>query len=625
MGGWQGACLIAITYVYFLIFAQFAFLTRLARLGVAGSELKTVMAAMALGGILASLAAPRVNWWPSPNPRLRAGLLASFAAAFASLFPLGLLGSAAVSFLIGAGLGLLTVTLATHLRQWTGNSNPLLLVSLGTGGAYFVCNIPGFFDAPSEMQTAAAGLLCLAGFCITFLRVPLPAKESDRPPQSTVPFLQVLAGFAALVWLDSAAFFIIQNTQELKAGTWQGPVHLWANGLLHLGAALGCAWLLQRRGLLFVIICSFLGLGGACLLLLDAGRGALASLFYPVGVSLYSVALVAYPSLLAPASSAAERGRHAGWIYAVAGWCGSGLGIGMGQNLGYVPPLFVMAAGVVILLPGLMRLRVQRKREIALTAFVALAALFLDRGLLAGNASDRLSQVERGRQVYISEGCIHCHSQYVRPNSPDEQMWGPVESMQELRLQHPPLIGNRRQGPDLSQVGARRSALWLKAHFYDPPEVSGSSNMPSFAVLFSDGRGDDLVAYLASLHGAGTAQHIADEERWQPSADALREADAKLGEQLFERDCSTCHNADGQTRRAWQFSFKRLPPVLSRGPFLHIDVSAPQEQRKLRLARIAKFGISGTDMAGHEYLSDQQIASIGLWLAQLTAQPSQPR
>jgi len=82
-------------------------------------------------------------------------------------------------------------------------------------------------------------------------------------------------------------------------------------------------------------------LGAACLLL-DPDRVVLASILYPVGVSLYSVALVAYPSLIAPASSAAERGRQAGWIYAIAGWLGSALGIGMGRNLGHVPPAFVL-------------------------------------------------------------------------------------------------------------------------------------------------------------------------------------------------------------------------------------------------------------------------------------------
>src|ERR1035441_3304170 len=140
--GWQGASLVAITYVYFLIFAQFAFLKRLARLGVAGTHLTAVMAAMAAGGILLSLLAPRLSLWPSPNLRLRVGLCASGVAAFLSLLPLGPAASMAVAFLIGAGLGLLTVTLVTHLRQWTGNRHPLLLVGLGTGCGYLVCNLP---------------------------------------------------------------------------------------------------------------------------------------------------------------------------------------------------------------------------------------------------------------------------------------------------------------------------------------------------------------------------------------------------------------------------------------------------------------------------------------------------
>ena len=56
--GVQGIGLIAITYVYFLIFAQFAFIHRLDALGISGSYLKSVMAAMAIGGILLSLLAP---------------------------------------------------------------------------------------------------------------------------------------------------------------------------------------------------------------------------------------------------------------------------------------------------------------------------------------------------------------------------------------------------------------------------------------------------------------------------------------------------------------------------------------------------------------------------------------
>jgi cytochrome c oxidase cbb3-type subunit 2 len=617
--GWQGACLVAITYVYFLIFAQFAFLNRLAHLGVPGKDLKAVMAAMAIGGILFSLLAPRVSRWRSPNLRLRAGLFASCIAAFTSLLPMSSAAAMAVAFLIGAGLGLLTVTLVTHLRMWTGSRHPLLFVGMGTGAGYMVCNVPVLFTASAEGQAAAAGVLCLAGIGITFFPLVAQREEVEGPRGTTLPFFRALACFAALVWLDSAAFFIIQNTPALKAGTWEGTFHLWVNGLLHLGAALACVWLLRRRGLAVALTGAFAALGCACLLLLDPNRALFASILYPIGVSLYSVALVAYPSLLSPAASAAERGRQAGWLYAIAGWGGSAMGIGMGQNLGHVPPLFVLAAGAVVLLPWPLEFLLKRKRELALTIAVLLAALVLDRVIKGSSSTPPLSQIERGRQVYVSEGCINCHSQYVRPNTTDELLWGPTKSMQELRRERPPLIGNRRQGPDLSQVGVRRSTQWLKAHFYDPPEVSGSSIMPAYGFLFSDGRGDDLVAYLTSLKGVGAEEHVAQEKAWHLTTQTAAATHAGDGERVFKRHCATCHEAGGRTR--WAMSFKRMPPDLTAGPYTYLPRSDNAAQRVDRVAQIAKFGIPGTDMPGHEYLPDKDVASLSLWLSQRIAQP----
>src|ERR1035437_831272 len=157
--GWQGVSLVALTYVYFLIFAQFAFLHRLASLGISDSNLKTVMAAMAAGGILFSLLTPRLNLYPSPNLRIRIALIACGTVAFLTLLPLSLIGAIAISFLTGASLGLLTVTLVTHLRQWTGNSHPLFKVALGTGLGYFLCNFPPLFTASPLVQAATAGLL----------------------------------------------------------------------------------------------------------------------------------------------------------------------------------------------------------------------------------------------------------------------------------------------------------------------------------------------------------------------------------------------------------------------------------------------------------------------------------
>jgi len=621
--GLQGASLVAITYVYFLIFAQFAFLKRLADLGVAGTYLTAVMAAMAIGGILLSFLTPRLKLWPSPKFRLRIGFFASGAAALLSLLPLGPATSVMVAFLIGAGLGLLTVTLVTHLRQWTGNRNPLLLVGLGTGTGYFICNLPALFTASAEIQSATAGLLCLAGVCVTLAPTAITPDDAEVLSQPTGSFLRALACFTALVWLDSAAFYIIQNTPYLKAGTWEGSNHLWANGLLHLGAALASAWFLSRRGLSLVLTTSFLALGIACLLLLDPQRVALASIFYPIGVSLYSVALVAYPSLLSQAASIAERGRQAGWLYAIAGWLGSAMGIGMGQNLGHVPSSFILLAGVVVLLSLPDSFLLQRKREIVLTTALLLAAFSLNHILPPARVSPVLSQIERGRQVYISEGCINCHTQFVRPNSPDVLMWGPTESLQKLRRERPPLIGNRRQGPDLAEVGGRRSALWLKQHFFNPPVVSGTSIMPSYVFLFRDERGDDLVSYLESLHGSDTPQHLLDEGNWHPASSAIASANIRDGERSYLLHCATCHSAGGQTR--WGARFKRLPPDLTVGPYFHLPPSADDAQRRDRIAHIVKFGITGTDMPGHEYLPDNEIASISLWLSRSIGQLDQNR
>lgn len=624
--GWQGVSLVAITYVYFLIFPQFAFLKRLTAWGVAGTAFNAVMATMAIGGILFSLISLRIGICGAPVLRLRIGLCLCGTAAFATLLPLSLASCLSVSFFIGAGLGLLTVTLVTHLRHWMGARNTLLKVGVGTGTGYFVCNIPIVFSASPTHQAAFAGMFCVIGFLLTLGQMPVAPVASAMKNKGTaslrgIPLVAIVGSFAALIWLDSAAFFIIQNSPLLKSGTWAGDTHLWLNAFLHLAAALVSAWLLGKRGASFVLPAAFVALGGACLLMANPGNLSLASVAYPIGVSFYSVALVAYPSLLSLAQSDAARGREAGWIYAIAGWIGSAVGIGMAQSLGHVPLAFVCIAGAVVLLPPALGTGLLRKREFALPLLLLVVAYPISRVLASEGQSTPHSQVERGRAIYISEGCINCHSQYVRPSSPDVLMWGPVKSAEEVHLQRPPLIGNRRQGPDLSQVGLRRSALWLKMHFYDPREVSGASVMPSYGFLFRDQRGDDLVAYLVSLRGPGDQAHLDEESAWRPSKEAIDAADAKTGEQLFHRFCSTCHDAGGETR--WQGHFKRLPPDLTVGPYLHLRPSQGSAENLAHIAQIARFGVPGTDMPGHEYLSENELASLSLWLSQKIAQPSQ--
>jgi cytochrome c oxidase cbb3-type subunit 2 len=254
-----------------------------------------------------------------------------------------------LSFVIGASLAVLTVTMASELRTWLGKSNTLLKIGLGTGMGYWLSNLPPVFTASASVQAMLSGAVCLVALFFT------PNVESHDETLDTgrsAPLFLPLAIFFALVWLDSAAFYIIQHSAQLKAGTWQGDAHLWVNGALHLLAALVSGWLLARFRSYWTLCAAFLLLAVACVLLQASNLTATASIFYPCGVSLYSVALVAFPSVLSKAGSAAARARIAGWIYAIAGWIGSGLGIGMAEHLHQVPLGFVAAAGAAWRVPG---------------------------------------------------------------------------------------------------------------------------------------------------------------------------------------------------------------------------------------------------------------------------------
>ena len=101
-----------------------------------------------------------------------------------------------------------------------------------------------------------------------------------------------------------------------------------------------------------------------------------------------------------------------------------------------------------------------------------------------------IGELRTGEEVYVSEGCIHCHSQYSRPGTMDDLWYGPASEVPD-GMGDAVLIGNRRQGPDLSSVGLRRSREWNRAHLIDPSGISPGSRMPSYQRLF-EGKGEDL-------------------------------------------------------------------------------------------------------------------------------------
>jgi cytochrome c oxidase cbb3-type subunit I/II len=100
------------------------------------------------------------------------------------------------------------------------------------------------------------------------------------------------------------------------------------------------------------------------------------------------------------------------------------------------------------------------------------------------DASDYTPLEQRGRRVYIREGCWYCHSQYVRPVTGEDLRWGPVSEAGEYHFDAPHLFSTRRIGPDLTRVGLKFADGWHYAHHWDARMVVPDSNMPSFKWLF---------------------------------------------------------------------------------------------------------------------------------------------
>lgn len=133
-----------------------------------------------------------------------------------------------------------------------------------------------------------------------------------------------------------------------------------------------------------------------------------------------------------------------------------------------------------------------------------------------------------GRDVYIREGCVGCHSQQVRMLRAEVQRYGPYSEAAESVYDHPFLWGSKRTGPDLARVGGRYSDAWQRTHLRDPRAVVPESNMPAYPWLQHAALDDsDVQARMRALRRLGvpyTDQQIAgapDELAGKTEEDAL--------------------------------------------------------------------------------------------------------
>lgn len=91
-----------------------------------------------------------------------------------------------------------------------------------------------------------------------------------------------------------------------------------------------------------------------------------------------------------------------------------------------------------------------------------------------------------GRDIYIREGCVGCHSQMIRPFRSEVERYGEYSKAGEYVYDHPFLWGSKRTGPDLHREGGKYSDNWHLNHLYDPRSTSSGSIMPSYPWLIKN-------------------------------------------------------------------------------------------------------------------------------------------
>ena len=109
-----------------------------------------------------------------------------------------------------------------------------------------------------------------------------------------------------------------------------------------------------------------------------------------------------------------------------------------------------------------------------------------------------------GRDIYIREGCVGCHSQMIRPFRAESERYGHYSVAGEFVYDHPFLWGSKRTGPDLHRVGGRYSDEWHRVHLENPRDVVPESNMPAYPWLARTPLdGGDLPAKMRALRKIG--------------------------------------------------------------------------------------------------------------------------
>ncbi len=91
-----------------------------------------------------------------------------------------------------------------------------------------------------------------------------------------------------------------------------------------------------------------------------------------------------------------------------------------------------------------------------------------------------------GKNVYMKDNCIACHSQLIRPFKSETDRYGQYSLSGEYAYDRPFLWGSKRTGPDLHRIGNYRTSDWHANHMWNPKDLVPDSIMPAYKHQFTN-------------------------------------------------------------------------------------------------------------------------------------------
>lgn len=194
-----------------------------------------------------------------------------------------------------------------------------------------------------------------------------------------------------------------------------------------------------------------------------------------------------------------------------------------------------------------------------------------------------------GKNIYIGEGCVGCHTQQVR-NVDMDKVFGTRPGMAadyanitrtSVWVNTATLMGTERTGPDLTNVGSRQPSMdWNLMHLFNPRSVVPQSIMPGYPWLFeikeNPDKDDIVVSMPAQFMNGKTGKVVAKKEALQLFAylQSLKQAPLPAdiapnqflykkevrantsgntnvsteldGKALYSANCQSCHQENGE-------------------------------------------------------------------------------